>query len=209
MPHEIGVAIELTGDDAAEAMLFAERVSEAVPTTFVLDATRTPHITLWQGRVPTDTVTMQLLKTLDRVVPSATFPFELFMANGLVLRESGNIFWNVHNPTALYSAHRHVCDNFVPLTKGLLMPYHAKKLLDASTPQETKDIIRAFGFSSAGTHFEPHVTIGRVVDADAAAGAISEIISNQYVFKPQSIVLGKLGPYGDIVHVYKRVPIQR
>lgn len=206
MPLDIGVALELPPFGALEARKFAERTSQATDMSFVLDDSRTAHITLWQGRIPSSTIPRALHRSFEEF-SRLNFDFLIWMSTTLVLRESGNVFWNVLNPTSLLSVHIEACARFHPYSKGLLMPHHERKLYDAKSSDELRNTISTYGFSCAGPLFEPHVTIGRVSDTVGAKTSVEEIVSGRYDFEPTSIVLGKLGEYGDIINVKDRIRV--
>lgn len=206
MTIDIGVAIALPFDATFEALQFAARTSKATEMAFVLDTKRTPHITLWQGRIPSSTIPRSLGRELEQF-SRLDFGFRIAMQPQLVLRESGNVFWNVVNKEELLSVHIEACARFQPYSKGLLMEHHKKKLDDPASSEQLCATIRKYGFSFAGPLFEPHVTIGRVCDAVEAKSAIGEILSNSCNFEPEHIILGRLGDYGDIIDVQEKIAL--
>lgn len=206
MSLDITVAIELPKEGADVARRFAQTASRAAELAFILDDTRVPHITLWQGRITPSRLPRKFCNVFDAFT-SNDFRYMIEMSVALVVRENGNIFWNVENYELLRAVHDIACDSFQLFTQELLMPTHKHALETTSSSEELRKTILKYGFPCVGSFFEPHVTIGRVCDIGGAKSAIAEITSNQYRFEPQHLIVGRLGVFGDVVEVLERVEL--
>ena len=83
------------------------------------------------------------------------------------------------------------------------MRVHEETMRRRSTPTLERDIILKYGFPLAGDQYLPHVTLGRLVDI-ADKVKVEDIFTNEFVYTPRSLVMGRLGVYGDIVEVLNR-----
>lgn len=200
MFQSLGVVLLLPQAIEDEARNFALQTSRATEMTFTLDKARAPHITLWQGKVPGSRPSREFERTFADFA-HARKQFRIRMSATLSVRENGNVFWNAFISPTLRLLHEDACKRFVPFSQGHFLEHHEKKLQDPSVADEAKAIIRKYGFSTAGSLFEPHVTVGRVCDVKNAKSVIEEIFSNTLEFVAVRLAIAKLGEYGDAIKV--------
>jgi 2'-5' RNA ligase len=201
---DVDVALEVTGSLREVCYALARKVAKTAPLAYMLDGARTPHITLFQGRIPARNLAA-LCEAARDVADEHTVP-QLPMKQQLMVKESGNIFWCAETSIPLLTLHEAMCEAVGGLTLGHMMEYHAKKMRDKKSPRALVAVLSKYGFSCAGPLFDPHITLGRLAHPESEQDVKKvEMKLRALSLKPESIVVGRLGNHGDIVEVLSRI----
>jgi hypothetical protein len=205
---DVDVALEVTGPLRDVCYALARKIGKDVPLAYMLDGARTPHITLYQGRIPS--CNLAKLRGLTREVVDKSALDVLPMETQLRVREGGNIFWCAKPHPKLSKLHEDVCEAVGYLSLGHMMPYHAQKLRDARTSVTLERTLMKYGFSCAGKLFDQHITLGRLKNPlrkDDRKNA--ERTLHAQTLKPTHIVVGRLGKHGDIIETLSRFELPK
>jgi len=197
--YDWGLAFEVGGETAEEARRLSSLISRRVKTSFYLDKDRIPHVTLFQGNLTSERIAEAQNIAREVLKQGARLP-KLRMATNLTVRPNGNIWWNAAPSPELRQLHLSLNENLRPLTEGRVLRQFEKDLQNPALPAQHRKQLLNYGSLSAGERYLPHITLGRIVDAnDGRWVAYQKPNPTELVWS--GVVAGKLDEQGQFSEV--------
>ncbi len=203
---DLGVALLVDGDTAAEARRLRAAVMAAVPIDSTYSPENIPHLTLFQGRFPSGNVA-----TIEHEVMSLgrkTPPMRLELEASLYLRRpSGNVFWNARSSPEVQALHDRTVERLNPLREGCIQDRYAARLESGSGEDAELALLREFGFPFVGAAFLPHITIAKLQRSDSFASLEALRPTTGLELVAAMLVIGEIGTAGDLRNILFRCPL--
>lgn len=197
--HDIGVALRLTQEVEKDMYRIANNQKERWGEgRFFLARPYLPHVTLYQGRFAQPTTDLATLgKLCTRIVGKGLWSGgALTLLDHILVNDEGWVFRPVEITFSLRELHEEVAAHLQRTTSTNFRESARRVLDDRDTPRDIRERIRRYGGIHTGGEYQPHVTIGRLIQGSflrREAVSLGKVLRLAY---PSTLIAGLIDEEG-------------